>query len=302
MDLLHVQYVPPPVATVRVVTMVADLSFVDRPDLMPLSTRSRLRLTTRLAVARSAGILVPSSFTRKRLLACYDVDPARVHVTPEGVSAGWSGRGARDAAADGPAAEDPVAEDQAALEAVPGLPECFVMSVGVLHPRKNLQRVVQAMDRARRAGAGDLGLVLVGPGGHAARALEETIAALGAQAWVIRPGFIGDRAIAALYRRATAVVHASLYEGFGLPVLEAMAAGAAVIASQSTSIPEVAGDAALLVDPTNVAALADAIGQVAADPALRERLVAAGRDRARQFTWERCASATVAAYRASLLS
>jgi glycosyltransferase involved in cell wall biosynthesis len=281
LDLLHVQYVPPPFTSVPVATLVADLSFIDRPDLLARSSRVRLRLTTRLAAARSAAILVPSSFTRDRLLACYDVDPARVHVTPEGVSPRWSGP---ESGADLPA----------------DLPARFVLAIGALHPRKNLPRVIQAVAQARSDGAGELSLVLVGPDGPGAQEVQRTIDSLGAQAWVRQLGFVGDRSVAALYSRAVAVVHASLYEGFGLPVLEAMAAGAAVVASNTTSMPEVAGDAALLVDPTDVAAIAQAIGRIATDPALRERLVATGRQRAAVFTWERCALATVAAYRAAL--
>jgi glycosyltransferase involved in cell wall biosynthesis len=173
----------------------------------------------------------------------------------------------------------------AAARARHDLPERFVLGVGTLEPRKNLVRLIEAwtaLPPEARAGAQ---LALVGPRGWEVEDIERRAG----EAGVRTLGFVSDDDLAALYTGCTAFAYPSLYEGFGLPVLEAMAAGAPTVTSSVSSLPEVAGDAALMVDPHDTAALTDALARLLADDALRDRLRAAGRERARRFSWARTA-------------
>jgi glycosyltransferase involved in cell wall biosynthesis len=284
-QLLHVQYVAPPVSRIPVVTTIHDISFEDLEGAFPRRTELRLRVSVRLSARRSAMVIASSSYTRERLLERYGLRPEKVHVAPLGVHPKWR----------------PVAdEEREALTAPLNLPRRFAMAVGNLHPRKNLPRLIRAMARARASGASDLGLVLVGQRLWRAEDVDAAIREVGDAAWIHVTGYVPSDVLRAIYGTATVVVYPSLYEGFGLPVLEAMACGAPVVASNTTSIPEVAGDAAVLVDPLDVDALATAILGVATRQDVRDRLRLAAGARAAEFTWARCADATVRAYRAAL--
>ena len=172
--------------------------------------------------------------------------------------------------------------------------------MGTLEPRKNLTTLLQAFARLRRAGQVDpaLRLVLAGARGWLDEPIFRTVRSFGLDEAVHFPGFIDDDDLPDLYRGAAAFVFPSLYEGFGLPVLEAMACGAPVVTSNTSSMPEVAGGAAMLVDPRDVDGLAAAIARVLRDEGLRARLRAAGLARARQFSWETAARQVLDAYAA----
>jgi glycosyltransferase involved in cell wall biosynthesis len=283
-DVLHVQYVAPPIIRTPVVTAVHDVSFEDVPEFLPSSTRIRLRMLVRMAVRRSAAIIVPSAFSRERILHHYDVDPSRVWVAPLAI---------------GPRPPKPSPDDFRNLRSRWDLPEPFILFVGQPHPRKNLATLIAATALARSRGA-DLGLVVAGPRIRSDAQVEAAIAASGAGVWMRSIGYVEDATLAALYTSARLVAYPSLYEGFGLPVLEALEAGVPVVASLTSAIPEVAGNAALLVDPTDTSALADAILGAAYDEATRARLAAAGPLQAARFTAEALAEGTVAAYRYAL--
>jgi glycosyltransferase involved in cell wall biosynthesis len=167
-----------------------------------------------------------------------------------------------------------------------------LLAVGTLQPRKNLLRLLEAI----RLLSADLRieLRLVGPAGYQADVIRKRVAGRAAVEFV---GYIPDEGLAEEYRRADMLVYPSIYEGFGLPVLEAMACGTPVVTSTGGSLPEVAGDAALVIDPFDVPALAGAIRQIAEDQSVAAGLRARGLARAAVFTWERTASLQAALYR-----
>ncbi|HRA49192.1 MAG TPA: glycosyltransferase family 1 protein, partial [Thermomicrobiales bacterium] len=161
-------------------------------------------------------------------------------------------------------------------------------------PRKNLIRLIQAYRSIATKIEHDL--VLVGPSGWLTDAIEMEIATSGLANRIRRPGFADDASLVALYSGAASVLMPSLYEGFGLPVLEAMACGAVVVTSNVSSLPEVAGDAAILVDPLDVAAIADGILTSMADDAQRFSLNGRAQERAKTYSWSRTAALTADVY------
>lgn len=176
----------------------------------------------------------------------------------------------------------------------------YVLSVqAAIEPRKNIPRLIEAFAQARRAHPA-LRLVVAGGPGADEPAVRAAVARHDLAAAVDFPGVLPETLLRASYRGALALAYPSLYEGFGLPLLEAMSVGTPVIAAQVSSLPEVAGDAALLVDPFDVDALAGALEQVAGDAELRADIAARGFRRVRRFSWERAAQETLAVYREAL--
>lgn len=279
--LLATNFLPPHTARRGVVLVIHDLAFERFPQTAPHATgRWRRQLDTWLA--RADGVIAPSEATRADLASFRGVDPARVDVVPLGAEPFT------------PPDPDAAARARARL----GVPEGpFVLFVGGIEPRKNLEALVRAF--AHVAGDVEGALVLAGgairwdPG--AAARLDAAIAGLpgAVRDRIVRTGYVDERDKASLLAGATALAYPSLAEGFGMPVLEAFAAGVPVLTSRASSLPEVAGDAALLVDPDE-AAIASGLRTLLTDAALRERLAAAGRARVGAFTWERTARGTAA--------
>jgi glycosyltransferase involved in cell wall biosynthesis len=277
---------PGPVAALRtglpLVLTIHDMLPWRYPEMFGRVAVARQRLLVG-RVARSADrILVGAEYTRRDVVEYLDVSPRRVEVVPHGVDARFT-----------PRQTDPLR--LAHRFGIP--PGPFVLWVGTLEPRKNLASLLRAFALVRRR-APETSLVLVGEWGLADAEVERDLDQLGRS--VIRPGFVTDEELSILYSATTCFVFPSLYEGFGLPPLEAMACGAPVIASDRSSMPEVVGDGGLLVDPTDTDALADAIESVVLSPERAAELRRAGLARAREFTWARTASLTVATYRAAL--
>ncbi len=176
-----------------------------------------------------------------------------------------------------------------------GLPGRFFLYLGTLEPRKNLPRLIEAWSRI--AIEADVDLVIAGRDGWKTGPIDRAIGSSLARARIHRPGFVDPADLPALLSAATAFVWPSLCEGFGLPVLEAMACGVPVLSSNTSSIPEVTGDAAMLVDPLDIDAIANGMLRIVRDEKLRARLRTAGPEQARRFTWERTASMTLETYR-----
>ena len=168
----------------------------------------------------------------------------------------------------------------------------FVLYVGNIKPHKNLVRLVEAFDRLRTRGFDDLTLLIIGDEISKLPALRRAVHSHKLHKRVRFLGYLPDDTLAVLYRLAGVFVFPSLYEGFGLPPLEAMACGAPVVTSNVSSLPEVAGDAAVLVDPYDADSIADGVAKVLSDPALRDEMRAKGIARAREFSWERSVSRT----------
>jgi glycosyltransferase involved in cell wall biosynthesis len=280
--LLATNYAPPPVTDPGpLVVVVHDVAFERHPETAP-HVDERWRRSFRRALSRAGGVIAPSSATRDDLEALLGVDPARVDVVP---------LGADRFAAPAPGAVDAVRRSLG----VPDGP--VVLWVGGIESRKNLEALVGAFGRV--AADQDGSLVLAGGtvpwDRDAATRVETAIERLPAsiRPRVVRTGYVERPQKAALLAAATVLAYPSLAEGFGLPILEGFAAGVPVLTSDASSMPEVAGDAALLVTPREDS-IAEGLGRLLADAQLREGLVARGADRARSFTWERCARATAA--------
>lgn len=277
---------PPSVVTIH------DLGYLAFPAAHTARRRLELDLTTRWSLRAARRVIAISQATKDDLVRHYGADPDRVAVVHHGLSPAFR----------------PV-DDQAVLARYglaggDGQPRPYFLYVGTIQPRKNLARLIEAYAAARQLAGGAGGelppLVIAGRRGWLTAAIEERAAELGLGAQVRFLGYVPDAELPALLTGATAFVFPSLYEGFGLPVLEAMACGAPVLTSASSALPEVAGDAALLVDPADTGAIAAAMARLAADAGLRRALRGRGFARAAHFTWERCARATLAVLREAM--
>jgi alpha-1,3-rhamnosyl/mannosyltransferase len=235
------------------------------------------------AVTRASHIITPSRSTRDDVLKLLPVDPERVSVVPEGVDPIFAPRPANE-----------VAARLAPLGLRAGE---YLLYVGTIEPRKNLLRLLQALDLA---GATTGPLVLAGGHGWNNAAIRTAVERLARTGRVRSLGYVPDELRPVLLTGARAFVYPSLYEGFGLPPLEAMACGTPVLTSNVSSLPEVVGDAALFVNPDDVDALATGLARLWRDETLRADLRARGLAQARQFSWERTARATLDVYRAVL--
>jgi glycosyltransferase involved in cell wall biosynthesis len=269
-DVVHAtNFVLPPSGAPGVVT-VHDLSFY-RDDTFPGG--HRLRELVPWSVERAAMVLTPTRAVADEVKERYRVPDDRVTVTAEGVSPVFFGA-------------TPLSDTALGRLGISGP---FVVAAGSIEPRKNLPRLLQAW-RLIADHLDGWTLVLAGPTGWGPQLPEAP--------GVVLPGFLGDETLPGLFAAAEIFCYPSLYEGFGLPPLEAMAAGTPVVAGNYPCAREVLDGAALIVDPTSVEALAEALRSLATDSSLRRRLVLQGRARASDFSWEKTAAVTEKAYSA----
>jgi glycosyltransferase involved in cell wall biosynthesis len=261
----------------RSIVTIHDLGYLRYPESHPAATRRLLDLTTRWSARVADRIIAISESTGRDLTAHYAVPAERIQVIHHGVDHTMR-----------PASRESVITLKHRL----GLPEAYVLFVGTIQPRKNLGRLAEAVAFVANAGLPHR-LVIAGKRGWLASEVEAQISRSAFADRVHYLGYVAASDLPALYSGTDAFCFPSLYEGFGLPVLEAMACGTPVVAADSSAIPEVAGDAALLVDPADTAAIGDAIVRVLTDEPLRRELIARGSTRAARFTWERTAEATI---------
>jgi glycosyltransferase involved in cell wall biosynthesis len=279
-DVFHSpDFVLPPVRRARTILTVHDLTFMRVPQSAFPTVRAYLNQVVPRSVRRADLVLADSQCAKNDLVELLGIPPEKIEVVYAGIEPRFH-----------------PFDDRSVLEPVRVrycLPRRFILTVGTLEPRKNHVRLIEAFARLRREG---LKLVIAGGKGWMYEEIFAKIEELDLRDEVIFPGFIADEDLPALYNLAELFAYPSLYEGFGIPPLEAMACGTPVVASNTSSLPEVVGQGGLLVSPTDVEALAEAMQRLLDDSALREQLVARGLVQARRFTWRAAAERLLEAY------
>jgi glycosyltransferase involved in cell wall biosynthesis len=274
-DVVHgTNYVGPPAACPVLVT-VHDLTFLHYPEMCTADTRRFPRLI-RHAISRGAHVHVPSDFVRGEVLDAFDIEPARVTRIHQGLEPGPPGDAARGRSRAGASA--------------------YILAVGTVEPRKNLPVLVRAFD-ALASRHDEVALVIAGPDGWGAGELHAAARDAKAADRIRRLGYVDPAARADLLAGAALFAYPSVYEGFGFPPLEAMAAEVPVVAGATGTLVEVLGDAAVFADPGDVDALADALARTLDDADLRARLVDRGRRRAAAYRWDITVDAMLDLYR-----
>jgi glycosyltransferase involved in cell wall biosynthesis len=283
-DVFHCQYMGPPIAATPYVVAIHDIIHEYMPELYPKALCRMMRLAYPLSARRASRVLTISENSKRDIVRYYGIPEERVIVTP--CAADERFRPVADAAALGE------------VQRRHGIPAAYILFVGRLEPRKNLLRLVEAYARLRRGGQVAHALVIAGMEYYRHEQLYRRVAELDVAGDVFFTGGVPDDDLPALYSGAALFVYPTLAEGFGLPPLEAMACGTPVVTSNCSALPEVCGDAALLVDPTRTEEIAAAIAAVLGDGARRATMRERGLARARQFSWAAAAAKTLEVFRA----
>ncbi|UCG58424.1 MAG: glycosyltransferase family 4 protein [Phycisphaerales bacterium] len=262
--------------------VIHDLAyFVSGLNAYPFLDTLYMRSLIPRSVRRAAGVFAVSRNTEQDIIRYTGCDSKKITVTYEAADKCYRH------------IDDP--ESLKTVKRKYEVPDRFVLYTGSLSPRKNLVRLLEAFGKMR--GRIPHNLALTGSKSWKDRSVHETIQRLGLRDTVKRLGYVEEQDMPALYNLASAYVYPSLYEGFGLPVLEAMQCGCPVVASNATSIPEVAGDAAMLFDPCDTGAIAEALYKILTDEIAREQLIASGFRQAAKYSWRRCAETMLTAVR-----
>jgi glycosyltransferase involved in cell wall biosynthesis len=285
-DVLHATFTPPPFFTKQLVFTMHCFSNFAHPEFYSPLVAWRLNQLMKIALRRASRVVCVSQCVRDDVRREFRVPADRLAVAYNGVASHF--------------APTPPDDARRIVGERFGIDYPYVLFVGKLQARKNVVRLIHAFARFSAETRGDVRLLLAGKKTATSEGIDEAIADTGLGDRVVQAGYFKPTDLPVLYSAARQFVFPSLWEGFGIPVIEAMACGAPVIASDVTSLPEIAGDAALLVDPESVDAIADAMIRLDTNPELRETLIARGLARARAFTWENCARATRDVYAAAV--
>lgn len=263
-----------------------DLSFELYPDFFSRKMQW-WHAATRPAelIAASRSVIVPSQSSRRDLERLFATPHEKSHVIPHGVS---------------PAFSDKMSASDHGVRSRLKLPKKFVLFVGTIEPRKNLLALIEGVKDYRDRIHDDLHLVIVGGWGWRSHAVRRRLWKRDTTGWVHQLGYVDVRDLPAVYRSAFATVFPSIYEGFGMPILESLASGTPVITSHTSSMPEVGGDAAIYIDPYNSRDLSEALHGLMTSSNLHKQLRDRGIERAREFTWEKAARATLDVFNSSL--
>jgi glycosyltransferase involved in cell wall biosynthesis len=269
------------------VTTIHDLSVLVHPEWHPADRVRWYEKGFEAGRQQTCRFIAASEFTRREMASRLGISAELIDVTYQAPRPGLR-----------PRDEEAVRQVLSAL----GLPERFFLFVGTLEPRKNVDGLLEAFATLPAELRRQHPLVLAGAQGWRSAPLSEKLSALGLHNDTLPIDYVGDETLACLYTACTALVWPSFYEGFGLPPLEAMACGCPVIVSNAASLPEVVGDAGVLLDPRETAAWGDSMRRMAEDSEWREERKQLGPPRAARFSWKRCAEQTIACYRATLKS
>ncbi len=282
-DMVHVQYTAPIGCPVPVVVSVHDVSFLEHPEFFPVARRLQLRWTVERTVRRAAHILTPSEFSRKSIEKAYGGKLPAISAIPNAVSSCFR----------------PLPRETSRIRVLSRfrISEPYILTVGDLQPRKNHVGLIDAYrDLIAASPQFPHRLVLVGKDTWHGSRVHRAAEASGVGDRIHFTGFVSDDELIHLYGGCDLFVFPSLYEGFGLPILEAMACGRAVACSNTSAMPEVADGAGILFDPTSRGQMARAMHDLLIDPELRSRMERLGIHRASQFTWENTARKTLDVY------
>lgn len=278
-SLAHVTYNASPFMKCPVVATIHDVIFRIYPDFFSPRERLLLSTMTPLTMKRASSIITVSETSKNDIERFYPFTKGKVYVTPEA-----------------PGLVAYTHPDYAACDDLTQGRE-FILSVGTIQPRKNIARLVEAYIMTRRKGVNTARLLIVGRDGWQHSQIHRIAMESGYAEDIIFTGYVPNQVLSALYRKCLAFVYPSLYEGFGLPVIEAMACGAPVITSNVSSLPEVSRGAAILVDPYSIGEIAQAIESVINNRYLREELRQKGKDIAKLFNWKNTALETYNIYK-----
>jgi lipopolysaccharide/colanic/teichoic acid biosynthesis glycosyltransferase/glycosyltransferase involved in cell wall biosynthesis len=282
LDLFHALFVPPPFTSVPYVFTHHGTEVIERPDFYPWLLGWRMRVLFRRAFRKAQRILCASDYNRQYLACVQRIPQDKLRTVYLACRSGF--RPVEKAAA------------RQFLTNKYSLNSPYILNVGRIEPRKNPIRVLKAYDRFRRSVENPPKLAFVGEKTWSARELDRTVKECGLEAFIVELGYLSDEELPMVYAGAEFVVYASLWEGFGLPVLEAFATGTPLITSNTTCLPEIAQNACLLVDPYDLDAMAAAMKSLHSDGELRQRLIARGLARNADFSWERTAQETITSY------
>jgi glycosyltransferase involved in cell wall biosynthesis len=282
-DLIHVQYTGPLACPVPVVVSVHEISYLEYPEYFTRFRAAQLRLTVKRTVHRAARILTPSEFSRRAITRAYGIDEDKIIAIPNAVSNAFR----------------PTQREAAAhwVESAHGVPAPFVLSVGDLQPRKNHLGLIAAFEQVLRAHPHlPHRLVMVGKETWYAPIIRRAAAQSPVRDRIHFTGWVSDEDLRLFYGASDMLAFPSFYEGFGLPILEAMACGRAVACSNTSAMPEVANAAAILFDPRSTREIVRALEDLLLDAELRTRMERLGSSRATLFSWNRTARKTLDVY------